>query len=83
MTYGVGSNATTVTTMTGQAGMNRVLIARPQQAGQVLVNRNGMGPVLARAPQVIKLPVKLYIRSSLGDSKVVVQLCFKFSVCQF
>ena len=56
VTYAVVSNAGTATTMTGPAGMNRVLIARPQQAGQVLVTRNGMGPVVARAPQVIKSP---------------------------
>ncbi len=50
VTYAVVSNAGTATTMTGP---NRVLIARPQQPGQVLVTRNGMGPVVARAPQVI------------------------------
>jgi len=57
LTYAVVSNGATSTTMTSPAGMNRVVIARPQQAGQVLVTRNGLGPVVARAPQVIKFPL--------------------------
>lgn len=55
LTYTNVSNAATGTTMTGPAGMNRVLIRRPQQPGQVLVTRNGMVPDMARGPQVIQL----------------------------
>ena len=36
------------------AGLNRVLIARPQTSGQILVSRN-MNGMITRAPQVIKL----------------------------
>lgn len=64
LTYAVVSNGATSTTMTSPAGMNRVVIARPQQAGQVLVTRNGVGPVVARAPQVIKFPLS---NDSLSD----------------
>ena len=36
------------------AGLNRVLIARPQTSGQILVSRN-MNGIMTRAPQVMKL----------------------------
>ncbi len=62
VTYAVVSNVSTATTMSGPAGMNRVLIARPQQSGQVLVTRNGMGPVVTRPLQVTKLS-KLFFTS--------------------
>ncbi len=62
VTYAVVSNVSTATTMSGPAGMNRVLIARPQQSGQVLVTRNGMGPVVTRPLQVTKL-FKLFFTS--------------------
>ncbi len=47
LTYAVVSSANNVA-----PGMNRVLIARPQAAGQIFLTRNVNG-VVTRAPQVI------------------------------
>ena len=48
VTYTVVSSANTVTTMSGSAmgpGVNRLLIARPQQPGQIVLARNGVSAV--------------------------------------
>jgi hypothetical protein len=45
VTYTVVSSNNTGTTMSGGSGVNRLLVARPQQPGQIVLARNGVSGV--------------------------------------